>query len=630
MRRPSLPVVLVGLGVFVAALALLGLTHPLGRLAGPALAALGLVLAKRRAPLTPALVVPSILAAAFAVGASVRPEFAADAHSYYVYLRSAYFDHDLDFANEWTEWGFEPRRPTSTGMRPDRQSVGPAVLWLPFYGFADASVGVARAVFGSAQLRDGYGLPYRRAAALGTITIALLGAVALFRLLERRWPRGISLLAVVGTLAASFILYYVFVAPAMAHGIAFALAAVLLWAGDRTRRSPSVGNWLLVGGLLGLLALTRWQALVYVLFVAPLAIEGLMRRTVRPLWLVAGAAVAVVAFLPQLVAWKVLYGSFLTIPQGGGFLDWSSPHFLDTLVSGDHGFFSWTPAMFVGYVGLALLLRREPLLCASGVAILLATAWINGSVTTWAGGDAFGARRFDICVPFAAIGLAHVVERAAALARRSPVLFPASALALLVLWNVSFIASFREQRYPYAAPIDRLAGDHGRNLRRFAQQALGWVAGARGRALAYKFFSGEYFYENYNWDGTINLATLGEADLSGGWTPPRRKPGGPGFRWALHPSSCVRIPLGGPVELPVAITVRAPRDAQPQRMTVSWNGTAIGSAAVGTEWAELKMTLPASAGVPGENHLCFAFTNALPSDNEGSRLAAQIAKVQLP
>ncbi len=630
-RRMRVPAVLVGLGVLAAAVALLGLTPPPGRAVGPLLCGLGLVLAARGGVRpSAALVVPALLSAALAAGALVRPEFGADSPSYYVYLRSAYFDGDLDFANEWAEWGFKQRRLTSTGMRPDRQSAGPAVLWTPFYLFTDACVAADRALFGGREPRDGYGLPYKRATALGTITLALLGCVALVRLLEGTTSRAVAVLAVVAAVATSPILYWVFVMPAMAHGVAFGLAAATLWAGDRARRAPSAAGWALLGALFGLLVLTRWQAVVYALFLAPLAVEGVVRRTVRPAWLLAAAAAAALAFLPQLVAWKLLYGRFLTIPQGEGFLDWSSPHLVDALISGDHGFFSWTPAMFAGFVGVALLARSAPLFSGSGLAILLATAWINGSVSKWAGGDSFGARRFDVCVPFAALGLAYLVDRTTAAARRFPVLVPAAALVVLTLWNVSFIVSFREQRYPYAAPADRLAGDQGRNVRRFAQAALGWIGGARGRALAYKYFAGEYFYENYNWDGTINLASISETDLSGGWSPARRKAGGPGFRWALLPSSCVRIPLDGPADLPAAITLRAPQGAQPQRMTVLWNGHPVGTLPVATEWETVTIKLPAAAGVPGENALCLEFANALPGDDDSARLAAQVARIQLP
>src|SRR5688572_19350361 len=57
------------------------------------------------------------LAAAWAVAACVGPEFRGDAGSYFVYLRSAAFDRDLDFTNDWE--GLErPAPPTVAGGGP--------------------------------------------------------------------------------------------------------------------------------------------------------------------------------------------------------------------------------------------------------------------------------------------------------------------------------------------------------------------------------------------------------------------------------------------------------------------------------------------------------------------------------
>src|SRR5687768_15625323 len=65
-----------------------------------------------------------------------------DAVHYYVYLRSAVFDGDLDFENEYvriyhlrggefgTEWVYEP---TITGHTRNLMSVGPALAWAPIY-----------------------------------------------------------------------------------------------------------------------------------------------------------------------------------------------------------------------------------------------------------------------------------------------------------------------------------------------------------------------------------------------------------------------------------------------------------------------------------------------------------------
>src|SRR5262249_51093551 len=90
-----LAVALVGAGLALVGL-VLGAGHPEGRTRARLAAALAVV---------------------YAAVAWTGPDFAADSPSYYVYLRSAAFDHDLQFANEWQEWGYPEQPVTVTGHR---------------------------------------------------------------------------------------------------------------------------------------------------------------------------------------------------------------------------------------------------------------------------------------------------------------------------------------------------------------------------------------------------------------------------------------------------------------------------------------------------------------------------------
>jgi hypothetical protein len=72
------------------------------------------------------------------------------------------------------------------------------------------------------------------------------------------------------------------------------------------------------------------------------------------------------------------------------------------------------------------------------------------------------------------------------------------------------------------------------------------------------FFVGEYFYWNTNLSGTIDMAAPEGRYLSGGWSPPHRRPSWPAFRWAYYPKACVRVPLENPLDLRISVTARAP------------------------------------------------------------------------
>jgi len=411
--------------------------------------------------------------------------------------------------------------------------------------------------------------------------------------------------------------------------VACAAAAVTLALWLDARESPSAARWALLGASLGWLALCRWQAAVLGLLPALLAVQQWREGRLRPAWLAGAGAAAAALLLPQLIAWRALYGSFVTLPQGRGFVDWSSPRLVDVVLSADHGLLL-TPVVLLGLAGLLLPGAVPPMLRLGGLAVFAAAAWTNGGVWDHSGGDAFGARRFDFAVPLAAVGLVEPLRRAAALLRRRPLFAPAAALALLVAWNLGFARLAAGGRYRETpAPLQRVAADQLRMLRGLAETLAERLGGPPARALVYRMLVGEYLYQARHLDGALHLARLPESELAGGWSEPHRRPEGPGFRWAYHPEACLWLPFETPLDLRLAITARAPAGTQPQTLELRLNGTAVGAAPLGPGWQVLRFEAPARFLVPGENRLCLAFQRALPSDS-GPGVAAAVALVQLP
>src|SRR6185369_15794094 len=399
------------------ALSALGLLDPrfrAGTVAGPVLALIGLILGRRLRTRRTAAGLLTALACVYAAAAWTGPDFNADSPDYYVYLRSAAFDRDLDFANEWREWGYAEEPPTPTGLRPNIAPVGSAIVWSPFFAAAHVYVLLLRAVGDRAYAAAGFAAPYVRATALGTATVAVLGAFLLARALASVFDRPSVVLGVIAGTLASPVPYYVLYQPTMAHGVVFGLAGTFLWVWTEAAREPSARRWALLGALVGLLTLTRLQAIAYAALLLPLAVTGLGRRRVRLGWIALSAVSAFAAFVPQLVAWKIIYGRFLAPPTRENAVDWSSPHLLQVLLSADRGLFTWTPLMAVGVLGLLLLLRRWPSLAIGGLLVLAATAWINGTPQDWTGSDSFGARRFDLVVPLLSAGVVAVTSSASA------------------------------------------------------------------------------------------------------------------------------------------------------------------------------------------------------------------------
>ena len=566
------------------------------------------------------------LAITFAIATTATPHYGADSFAYFAPLRSAVFDRDLDYANEARAWGYEPAAATETGLRRSAQSIGPALVWTPFFLAAHGYVLLDNRLGSARHPADGFSQPYRRATWAGTLAAVAVGGVLLALAAARIVGPAAGLLGALAALAASPVLYYAWLAPMMAHGVEFGVAAALLWATLRARDDTAGSAWLWVGALFGLLVAVRWQALVLLVCVAPPAFVAWRDRRLSTLMLGVAAALAFLTFLPQMLTWQALYGRPITVPQGSGFMDWSSPHFSDVLFSANHGLFSWTPLMFLGFLGLVAGLRRERILCATGILAFLATAWVNGSVADWAAGDAFGARRFCLVVPLLGVGVAFAAETAAAFTRKHPFWVPAGLVCAGMAWNSAFARLYVDRRYPDAAPLERLAFDQARAARVAAQDWSGLLFGSAGRGLAYRALSGEYLFTSFNYTGTLELATIEDRELRGRWSPRRRPPEGQAFRWAVGKESCVRIPLQGPFDMRAVVTARAPETLMPQSMLARFNGRSLGARPLATAWQDVELKVPALDQESGENWLCFSFSNP---NSEPDGPHAAIARVQI-
>jgi hypothetical protein len=384
---------------------------------------------------------------------------ASDEIEYFAYLRSAVFDRDLEFGNEYQHFyeqnpqglqGFKrtflDQRDPATGRHINFGPLGTALLWSPLYLAAHGLVLAARA-FGAEVAADGYSAPYIAAVSYGSALYGFLGLLLVHDALRRHgaFQAPTPTLAVAGVWLATPVLYYMTLAPGFSHAASLCAVSLLLWLWLRVRArgEGTIAEWALLGAAGGLAALVREQDL---LFLAAPALD-LVWRQLRPLRLgplaarlLALGAAAFLAFLPQLLAYKVMYGRFGPTSIVTSKLDYSSPYFFAVLFDAGHGLFFWSPLLLVASLGLALAVRRQ----RDGVALLLGTSlllqvWICGSFQTWTQAGAFGSRRFiSATLPFA-WGLASVLAALLPrLSRRALVV----GLTGFVWWNLSLMVQF--------------------------------------------------------------------------------------------------------------------------------------------------------------------------------------------
>jgi len=344
----------------------------------------------------------------------VRPSWTigGDGFGYYSYFRSAFFDHNLDFKNEYLEFdrvwnNHATERLTPIGKIANLYSVGPSIMWSPFLLAAHyLPIGQSDSQTNLYNL-SGFGWPYDQAIFVATAIFLLLGLIFTYLSLRQYFSDKIVFLSVTAIWLLSPLYFYLIYEPSMSHVLSFFAVSgmILFYLQDdlRIRR-----KYFLVGLFLGLALLIRWQNLVFII----IPILGLIFNQKRFLKeMIICLLTTVIVFAPQLLAWKYLYGSWLALPQGAEFFNLWPQNLGNFFFSGNHGLFFWQPLLLLAILAFIFSFRKKD--PKNWLLFLLASAaviYINASVTDWMGGRSFGARRMDGVLIFFAIGLAVIFD----------------------------------------------------------------------------------------------------------------------------------------------------------------------------------------------------------------------------
>ncbi len=312
---------------------------------------------------------------------------------YFSWVRSLVVDNDVHFQNEYQQ--FNVTQPaTATGLVTNKHSIGPALLWMPFFFWAHAIL-----------KSTGYTLPYQLIAGTASIFYALIGLLLLHRLLRMYFGTVASLCAVIAVAFATNLLFYGSLDTVNSHAVSFFAATLFLSFLFQKQK-----NWFLIGCSLGILSLIRLQDSAYALLLI-----SLFKKHSR--LLPNRGAVGVVrvilgfflAFFPQLIAWQRLYGGFLMNPYINSYEGFAplSPHILGVLFSPVNGLILWTPIVLIGFIGL--LLKENRALPRRGMLLVFLTElFIVSSWSVWWQGASYSGRMFVSTLPLVGFGVAQV------------------------------------------------------------------------------------------------------------------------------------------------------------------------------------------------------------------------------
>jgi hypothetical protein len=409
----------------------------------------------------------------------VNPWVRGDGVGYYAFARAPLITHNLDFTYDYQsanqsfreircdEHGQpRPKFRTVTGHLDNHFTVGPALLWSPFLLVAHGGVLLARAL-GARVAADGYSAPYRLAMAFSTCMYGFLGLLLSYRLARKYVGDVWAFLATVAIWGASSLPVYMYFNPSWSHAHSAFVCALLLCYWDATRVDRSLGQWAILGLIVGLMLNVYYANAMLVVI---LTIDG-AEQYARALRFSAGSAQAVaqlagrhlvfgivvlVAMMPTFLSRWVVYGG----PFETGYVPlshflWDSPVFFSVLFSANHGLLSWTPLVAIAMVGLVLLAFRLPKVGAPLLAGAVAFYLFMTTYPDWDGISSYGNRFFISLTAIFILGLAFLLKRVASLFPRPATAIATESviLACFVLWNLGLIYQWGTHLIPARGPI---------------------------------------------------------------------------------------------------------------------------------------------------------------------------------
>lgn len=390
----------------------------------------------------------------------------SDGIGYYSYLRSIMKDGNLDFSNEFAEFDSGkyhlplPTDLTRTGYVPNPFSIGPAILWSPFFISADIITHILY-FYGYDLPPDGYSPIYIYFCAIGTLFYGYLGFILLYLNLRIFFDKFIIVLSVLFMLFGTPLLYYLTSEFFMSHIHSFFMINLLFYYLFRYHDTDKKKGWIIFGIITGFSALIRWQNIFFALlpgFIYAISLyeKGFNLKALKSFFIkIFLYSISLTVFIvPQFIIFHIIYGFWLGVPQGESFLSFNLSRLFLVLFSSHNGLFHWHPITFICFSGLILSAFYKKI-HISFIIIFLVQAYIASLPYDWWAGHSFGMRRLLNCSIILAFGLAFLLNY---LYKRYKTCFYGLCIFLIILCfiNIMMFIAYSKSVIPHGVPFNYL------------------------------------------------------------------------------------------------------------------------------------------------------------------------------
>jgi len=371
----------------------------------------------------------TIVAHYYLVGFSIY----SDGMGYYVYLRSFVFDGDIDFHNEFLYYNTSlskisgiprgdvlfPIVETKTGLANNVYSLGGAIMEIPAFLIAHM-VAVMLNTFGFNILVDGYSWPYEIFISIGNVIYGILGLWLSYKILIRFFDEKKSLLSIITIALSTALIYYLTIHTSVVHMPAFFMATLFFYVWFNTRQKRNLLQWILLGIIASLMVMVRQTSAVFLIVLMFESFEkyytSFKEKSIKIfkdtlLKNLVFAISFIVAFIPQFIVWKILFGSYITYSYGVShvnFWKWFTPDIFGILLSPTVGGLK-IPIFLLSILGLILFtLKKDRKIGLYFIIILAAQIYIFGA---WLWAIGYHLRHFIEATLLLSFGYAYLLQQ---------------------------------------------------------------------------------------------------------------------------------------------------------------------------------------------------------------------------
>ncbi len=339
-----------------------------------------------------------------------RSEIVGDMAGYYIYLPATFFYH---FDVTKAPAGIDKKIAYHFYLDRDNKTIttgyfyGVALLVSPFFFTAHA----ISLLSGTDEI-GGFSLIYTKVFEVASVFYLILGLFFLKRFLKNYFRESLQYIVLLATFLGTNLFYYSIEIILMSHVYSFFTISVFLYAMKEFLNDKSRYRYFLLMAIAyGIMFIIRpTNCLIGLLFplwdaVNRKEVISRIKLILHPKYIFLLIAIMTMMFIPQMIYWKIMRGTFVYLKYGEGFSFWDHPKFLQVWFSTLNGLVPWSPLTLLFIIGIVFMVIKK---YKNGILILvffLLISYMAAAYKFWYYGCGYGHRAFVeflpvFCIPF--------------------------------------------------------------------------------------------------------------------------------------------------------------------------------------------------------------------------------------